>query len=613
MYRIISITLSSFLLFSCASEDNSNEEEVVSVPEEEVVSVPEEEVVSIPSFNFIDIDGSESESGAVTFTWDGDSTGLTYTLCENNIEAENNCSEIATTTESNSIETKIDSLFGRYSSEYFILASNGNSYTASNYLSLSNQNVTDLIRYVKASNPDANDRFGYSASLSGDGLTLAVGAYTEDSSATGINSDLQDDNDASASGAVYIFKNNGSDWSQEAYVKASNSLKSNKFGESVSLNEDGTVLAVGSIGEDSSTTGVNSESNGDYNSAGAAYIFRFDGTNWSEEAYIKASNTDAGDNFGLKVSLSDDGDVLAIGTKAEDSDATGIYTSEESVTNEDEQANNDAVSAGAAYLFRYNGATWDQEAYIKASNTDDRDYFGNSVSLSGDGTTLAVGAYSEDSNGNDGEDDNSLSGSGAAYIFRQDGNAWTQQALIKAGTPTEDSYFGNSVSLSEDGNTLAVGAYSDDSLFSGSGAVHVFKYSDNNWSEEAYLKTSNAADGDSFGKNVVLSADGNILVASADYEASLATGIDGDQTSSGKYNGAVYAFKYENEGWIQYAYIKASNTKADGQESFGASLALSSDGKKLMVGAKNEDSAASGIDGDQTDSSLSASGAVYIY
>jgi len=592
MYRILPITLSSLFLVACGSEQSSTTD-----------------TVSVDSFNLTD--ASADDAGKLLFTWDGDSTDLTYTVCEKDITAEDNCSPLTVVEGVNSTSVHIDALLNRMSSEFFILGSNGSSSTASHDFTLSSDNITHLIRYLKASNAESSDRFGDSITLSGDGYTLAVGAYTEDSGATGVNSDLQSDNSASASGAVYVFKYDGTDWTQEAYLKSSNSLKSNKFGESVSLNEDGTVLAVGSIGEDSSSTGINSEPNEDYNSAGAVYVFRLSDNTWTEEAYVKASNTSTGDNFGLDVSLSDDGTVLAVGAKSEDSNAKGIYVDEESVSNE--QADGSETSSGAAYIYRYDGSNWSQEAYVKASNTESKDYFGNSLSLSGDGNTLAVGAYGEDSNGTDGEDDNSLSGSGATYLFKYDGTSWAQQALIKAGTPSENSYFGNDVSLSEDGTTLAVGAYSDDSTFSNGGAVHVFRLADDIWSEQAYLAASNIAESINFGRNVSLSADGNTLVASADSEASLATGINGDETSSDKYNGAAYAFKYADDSWVQYAYIKASNTREGGAEAFGASLSLSSDGETLVVGAKNEDSASQGVDADQTDVSASAAGAVYIY
>jgi hypothetical protein len=112
------------------------------------------------------------------------------------------------------------------------------------------------------------------------------------------------------------------------------------------------------------------------------------------------------------VALSGDGSTLAVGAWLEDSAATASGGA---------QADNRARDSGAVYVFRRSGAAWSQEAYVKASNTGAGDHFGSSVALSGDGSTLAVGAYLEDSaaTGSGGDQaDNSTENSGAVYVFR---------------------------------------------------------------------------------------------------------------------------------------------------------------------------------------------------
>jgi hypothetical protein len=324
--------------------------------------------------------------------------------------------------------------------------------------------------YGKASNVGAADQFGYSVALSGD--ILVVSAYQEDSAAQGVDGN-QDDNGATDSGAVYVFRRTGSAWLQEAYLKASNTGANDFFGRSVALSGD--TLAVGADDEDSAAQGV--DGNQDDNSAsasGAVYVFRRTGSAWLQEAYLKASNTGASDNFGESVALS--GDTLAVGADGEDSTAQGVDGNE---------ADNSASSSGAVYVFRRTGSAWLQEAYLKASNTGAIDLFGTSVALSGD--TLAVGAYAEDSaaqgvGGN--QDDNFASESGAVYVFRRTGSAWLQEAYIKASNTSAGDFFGRSVALS--GDTLAVGAAAEDSAAQGvggnqdddsatdSGAVYVF-------------------------------------------------------------------------------------------------------------------------------------------
>ncbi len=255
----------------------------------------------------------------------------------------------------------------------------------------------------KASNTGFFDQFGSSVALSGD--TLVVGASYEDSNATGVNGD-QSDNSASDAGATYVFVRSGGLWSQQAYLKASNTGAGDEFGISVALSGD--TLVVGAWGEDSNATGVGGDQ-GDNSAeyAGAAYVFVRSGGLWSQQAYLKAANTGTGDFFGYSVALS--GDTVVVGANGEDSNATGVGG---------EQGDNSAPNAGAAYVFVRSGGLWSQQAYLKASNTGAGDLFGWSVAVSGD--TLVVGAYGEDSNGTGvgGEQGNNLaSDAGAAYIF----------------------------------------------------------------------------------------------------------------------------------------------------------------------------------------------------
>jgi hypothetical protein len=457
-------------------------------------------------------------------------------------------------------------------------------------------NMLSQEAYAKASNTDAGDLFGWSVSVSGD--TLAVGAVWEASNATGIDGD-QTNNTEGQTGAVYVFIRSGATWTQQAYIKASNSGGLDWFGYSMSL--EGDTLVVGSPWEGSSNgnQGDNSASG-----SGAVYVFTRNGTNWTQQAYVKASNIDADDNFGYSVSLS--GDTLAVGAPEEDSNAQGV--------NGDE-TNNSAPVSGAVYVFTRTGTAWNQQSYIKASNTDAYDWFGYSVSLSGD--TLAVGAPEEASNAqgiNGDQIDNSVPYSGAAYVFIRTGATWTQQAYIKASNSMEGAWFGRSLSLS--GDTLAVAAPDEsggstgingdqtvNGAMSASGAVYVFTRTGAIWTQQAYIKASNTGQTDTFGISVCLS--GDILAVGAPNEASVAKGIGGDQAdNSGVGAGAAYLFTRTGTTWTQQAYIKSSNT--DERDTFGFSVAISGD--TLAVGAPDEGSNATGINGDQTDNSAFISG-----
>jgi hypothetical protein len=398
--------------------------------------------------------------------------------------------------------------------------------------------------YVKASNAGSGDQFGTSLALSGD--TLAVGASEEDSSATGVNGN-QADNTAPSSGAVYVFVRSGVIWTQQAYVKASNAGRDDRFGWSVALSGD--TLAVGAPGEASSASGVNptGASQGDDSApgAGAVYVFARSGSSWSQQAYVKASNPQAGDGFGWSVAQW--GDTLAVGATGEASGASGV----DPVNG---QADNTAPGAGAVYVFTRTGASWSQQAYVKASNTGARNMFGWALALSSD--TLVASAIAE-----------------------------------------------SSAAVGVDGNQADHNAPS-------SGAVYAFVRSGATWRQQAYIKASNTGISDTFGRSVALS--GDALVIGADRESSPARGVDGDQTDDAALEaGAAYLFVRSGATWQQKAYLKPSNTRIF--DHFGAGVAVSSD--VLAVGAANEPSKATGINppGGQSDHSVDSAGAVYLF
>ncbi len=373
--------------------------------------------------------------------------------------------------------------------------------------------------YIKAFNTDAGDQFGFCVSLSADGKILAVGAPEEDSS----KSTDPGSNSAENSGAVYLFTRDGTTWEQQDFIKASNAEAGDKFGTSVALSADGTMLAVGATHEASNATGI--DGNQDDNStrgAGAVYMFTDNGTTWKQQAYIKASNTGDSHNFGHSVSLSDDGNTLAVGAKGEGSDARSING---------DQADNSLYLAGAVYVFLRSGATWEQQAYIKGSRTSFAHGFGHSVSLSKDGNTLAVGATS------------SVDPSYAYVFVRTGGDTWSEQAVLGAlgdGDYRSDRTFGWSVSLSDDGHLLAVGSRA------GGASPQIYKRNvvTGRWARHRSLKTRAAitSSGISSGQSVSLSGSGKTVGTGKYFDRSGATGINGDETddSAGDAAGAAY-------------------------------------------------------------------------
>jgi len=391
--------------------------------------------------------------------------------------------------------------------------------------------------YVKASNTQTPDQFGHALVLQGD--LMAVTAINESSDATGVNGN-QGNNNASFSGAVYIFHRINGQWIQEAYLKASNTEAQDGFGWSLSL--DGNRLAVGSLLEDSGALGVNGdESDNSAPNSGAVYLFERTNGEWVQTDYIKASNTGAEDQFGYQVALQ--GGTLAVSSRFEDSASVGI---------DGNQSDNSAVDSGAVYVYTLEEGQWLQQAYIKASNTDPDDQFGQSLAMHNG--QLLVGAYLEDSistgiNGD--QSNNSLSESGAAYVFSRENGVWSQQAYLKPDVIDGSDLFGSSAAIHD--NLILIGATTEDSS---------------------------------------------------------SMGVDGDALNNLATNsGAAYLFRHEQGQWRQINYIKASNTGPE--DRFSARLSM--DSSHVLVSAFFEDSISVGINGNQDNNSLSDSGAAYLY
>jgi hypothetical protein len=292
-----------------------------------------------------------------------------------------------------------------------------------------NSNWLQQQKLTAGTDAGASDQFGFSVSISSDGNTAIVGAWSDD------------DNGQSNSGSAYIFVRSGSSWTQQQKLTAgADAGASDYFGWSVSISSDGNTVIVGAYYDDD---------NGQSNS-GSAYIFVRSGSSWTQQQKLTAgADAGAGDYFGQSVSISSDGSTAIVGARRDD--------------------DNGQSNSGSAYIFVRSGSSWTQQQKLTAgTDAGASDYFGYNVSISGDGSTAIVGAYRDDDNGQ--------SDSGSAYIFVRSGSSWTQQQKLTAGTDAGASdYFGWSVSISGDGSTAIVGAHQDDDngLYS-SGSAYIF-------------------------------------------------------------------------------------------------------------------------------------------
>ena len=423
--------------------------------------------------------------------------------------------------------------------------------------------------YIKASNPGQSDHFGSVVALSANGNTLAVSAHFEASAATGVNGNQNDDSIPEA-GAVYVFTRTGSAWSQQAYIKASNTGRAatggeedfgdgDQFGFSLALSGDGNTLAAGAISEDSRASGINTmqfQSDDSAASSGAVYVFARSGNTWSQQAYIKSSNSEGGDLFGYDIGLSGDGNTLAVAGYDEDGSGKTVNAIPDNLRG----------GSGAIYVFERAGNAWRQSAYLKGSRSQGGDSVGTSMVLSYNGNTIAAGAGDENCmqpgiNPAGCDVDQVPQGygttftTGAVYVWGRSGNTWSEQAFLKSSNPNLFDWFGGRLAVSGDGNTLAVGAQTEDGGTRGfngyqydnsaqdAGAVYVFTRSGGAWAQQAYVKSSNAEEYDEFGTALALNADGKILAVGARSEAGGAKGVNRNQSdNSAPGAGAVYVF-----------------------------------------------------------------------
>jgi hypothetical protein len=356
-----------------------------------------------------------------------------------------------------------------------------------------------------------SDYFGISVSISADGNTAIIGAYNEGTSPN------------SQQGAAYVFTRSGSTWTQQAKLLAGDAVSVDAFGYSVSLSSDGNTALIGAIYEDTSAATSN----------GAAYVFTRSGSTWTQQAKLLASDFGNNDQFGTSVYLSSDGNTALIGAATE----TTSFSSQ-----------------GAAYVFTRSGSTWTQQAKLLAGDAGSNDYLGLAVSLSADGNTALLGARNESTS--------PTTENGAAYVFTRSGSTWTQQAKLLAGDKASYDYFGNSVSLSSNGNIAIIGAYLEaTSPNSSNGAAYVFTRSGSTWTQQQKIGANDAANSDYFGRSVALSADGSVAMISA----------DGEDTSPTSQQGAVYVFNtllnwqpsVPLGAYTNNAYVRATNSPSN--------------------------------------------------
>ena len=366
----------------------------------------------------------------------------------------------------------------------------------------------------------SGDRSGFSTSLSSDGTKVAIGAYYNDGGGNN-------------AGHVRVYQNINSVWTQLG-GDIDGEAAYDESGLSISLSSDGTIVAIGAAENDNEFVNT---------SHGHIRVYQYNsGTNsWIQLGGDIDGENDS-DRFGVSVSLSSDGTIVAGGA---------FYNSDS------------GFRRGSTRVFKYLNSSWSQLGG-DIDGEADNDYSGYSVSLSKDGTIIAIGSTQNDGNG-------SNSGHVRVYEYNSNSNSWNQLGGDIDGEAVDDN--SGIVSLNDDGNIVAIGANNNDGNGSNSGHVRVYQYNSNT---NTWTQLGNDIDGenasDIFGTSVSLSSDGTIVAATAPYNH-----------DNGSFSGHARVFQY-NSGtntWIQLG--SDIDGEAAGDQIYSASL--SSDGTKLALGA----------------------------
>lgn len=300
--------------------------------------------------------------------------------------------------------------------------------------------------------------------------------------------------------------------------------EANQMGYSTSMSADGNIVAVGEIGND--WNGL---------SSGAVHIYQYNGTIWEQIGQTLYGDT-ASESFGITVSLSADGNILAIGAYG-----ANAY-------------------AGKVEIYQYDGTSWTQLGQDLGGEVGN-DQFGRAITINSDGNIIAVGAYGNDTNG---------SNSGASYIYQYDGTSWVQMGETIYGEMSSD-YSGIAVDLDENGGIIAIGAYmhNGDTGFM-NGQVKIYKYDGTSWMQHGQI------DGEEmyglFGGSLSLNNAGDII----------AVGASGINTNTGQ----VKTYEYDGTSWIQLGETLNGLVTND---YYGNLICLDASGTQLLVAVPGND------------------------
>jgi hypothetical protein len=363
--------------------------------------------------------------------------------------------------------------------------------------------------------PQYGSQFGYVA-ISADGTTMAVGAYQE-------NGNLYSD------GAVHVYTKSNGTWTEQAKLLASDANYYMYFGREVSLSDDGNTLAVGAYNQ-----------NKDNTTSGTAYVFTRSGSTWTQAQELVPSNAAWYQQFGYSIRISGDASTVVVG------------------------AVNENNGTGSIFVYKKTGTSYAEEAHLVPGDAQYYELLGYEVAISHDGNTVVAGAPYQNPNG--------AGGQGSAYVYTRSGSTWTQAQKLEPSVSGYYDYFGSSLAISGDASTVIVGAYNHSSQNSyNNGAAFVFTGTPGSYTQQQEVIAGDKQSYSQFGWSVALSPDGTIA----------AVGARSQSTTPNSNDGAVYVYTVSSGTLSQRSKIVASD--AQSYAGLGMSVSLGSD--HLVAGA----------------------------
>ena len=385
-------------------------------------------------------------------------------------------------------------------SDYAIDINGNNSGAAFTYRNIANT-WENQFRFSISEDGSAGTLFGFSVSMSGD--RALVGAFG-------------DNDNGSLSGSAYIFDYDGISWNETHKLVATDGDVDDQFGYSVSLVGDRALIGANGGGD-----------NGYF--SGSAYVFDYNGVQWTQTQKLTASDGASSDNFGKVVSLTDNRLLI------------GAYR-------------NINTGRGAAYVFDLVGTTWVESQKLTVLDSDE---FGDNLYISGDRAIVT-----------DSRDDQTARDAGAVYIFDYDGTSWLQTHKLIADDGESYDKFGTSVHMYN--SSIVVGAKYDNLS---AGSVYVYEFNGTTWNQVQKLEASDTSSGARFGNSVQIFGN-TLLVASRRHNTNTFIG-----------SGSAYVFKNFGSGWVQNQQIIAND--ASDLDFFSRSISLGSRG--MLIGADGDD------------------------